>query len=95
MSKKLTQSDILEIILDEHGQIINSLIENLKAYSGKGDEKKALLSKGLKVVHEESGLIYTVLDLIETDQGTVLVCIKPTGERFDIPSKKFKEYKRL
>ena len=95
MHNRLTQHDIVDMILEEHSQIVDALIENLKTHTGTGQNKKPFLTSGLKIIHEDSGLIYTVIDLNESEHGPVLVCIKPTGERFEIPASKFKEYKRL
>ena len=95
MQKKLTQYDIMDMILKEHSQIIDILVEDLKTYSGKGEDKKPFLSRGLKIIHEETGLIYTVIDLRGDGKDTTLICVKPSGERFEIPSSKLGEYKRL
>ena len=95
MQKSFTKYDVMGMILEEHSQVVDTLVENLKTHSGKGKDKKPFLSSGLKIIHEESGLIYTVVGLSDTGQETVLVCIKPTGERFEIPTSKFGEYKRL
>jgi hypothetical protein len=93
-SKKITQYDIFSMIMHEHEGAIDDLTESLKAYSGKGDDKKAMLSNGLKIVHEESGLIYTVKSLLASqDNKITLVVVKPDGEELKIPSSKFKKYK--
>ena len=83
------------MILEEHSQIIDDLIENIKMYSGKGKRKKLLVSPGFKIVHKETGLNYTVSGVEELDDGPVLVTVKPSGEEFRIKRSDLKQYERL
>ncbi len=95
MAHKLTHADLIEMVLEEHSQIIDDLIENIKMYSGKGKRKKLLMSPGFKIVHKETGLNYTVSGVEESPEGPVLVTVKPSGEEFKIRKSDLKQYERL
>ena len=95
MSQQLTRAELIAMILEEHSKIIDDLIENVKMYSGKGKRKKLLVSPGFKIVHKETGLNYTVSSVEESDEGPVLVTIKPSGEEFRIKKSDLKQYERL
>jgi len=95
LSQLLTQTALIEMILEEHSQIIDDLIENIKMYAGKGKRKKLLVSPGFKIVHKETGLNYTVSGVEESDDGPVLVTVKPSGEEFRIRKSDLKQYERL
>jgi hypothetical protein len=92
---KLSKLDINDMILKEHAEIVDDLIENLKAFSGTGKNKKPFLSKGLKIYHNKSGLIYTVLKLIDGEDGVALLCTKPDGKLISVSGSSFNEYSRL
>ena len=95
MTHKLTHTDLITMVLKEHYQIIDDLIENIKMYSGKGRNKKLLVSPGFKIAHKETGLSYTISGVEETQDGIVLVTVKPSGEEFKIRKSNLKQYERL
>ena len=95
MTQKISKLDIENIVLDEHSQIVDDLVERLEAFSGEGKNKKPFLSGGLKIKHDKSGLIYTVLKVIDGDDGVSLLCLKPEGELISIPVSAFNQYSRL
>jgi len=95
LTHKLTHADLITMVLEEHCQIIDDLIENIKMYSGKGKNKKLLVSPGFKIAHKETGLSYTVSGVEETPEGIVLVTVKPSGEEFKIRKSNLKQYERL
>jgi hypothetical protein len=83
------------MILEEHSKIIDELIENIKTHSGKGKHKKQFISPGFKIVHKPTGLNYTVTGEADSEEGSVLVTVKPSGEEFRIKKSELKDYERL
>ena len=95
MSQRLTRADILHMVLEEHGKTIDELVENLKMYSGKGDNQKPVISPGFKLIHKKTGLNYTVVGIENDGDGHFLVTVKPNGEEFKIKRSDLKNYDRL
>ena len=84
------------MILEAHTETIDELEESLKMYVGKGQDKKPLISTGLKLQHKKTGLIYTVLkSIIDDVDGICIVCEKPQGGILKIPCDELKKYERL
>ena len=64
--------------------------------ASKDIKPKPIISNGLKLVHSDSGLIYTVVSVGKSDDGDVFIkCEKPQGGHKIIISKDFSEYERL
>ncbi len=96
MRKKLTKTDIERIVYKEHSRVVDNLIEKLVMFSGSGKNKKPLLSKGLKIKHDKSGLVYTVTKLMKIDGKDFVVCKKPNGKFIKISASEIKkDYSRL
>ena len=96
MSNLIRQEDLARMILDVHAESIEDLKESLKMYIGKGDDKKPLISTGLKLQHKKTGLIYTVLkSIIDDENGICIVCEKPQGGFLKITCDQLKQYERL
>ena len=96
MQQTLSRSDLLSMVYDQHCEIVKDLYESLKVFAGKGDDKKPIISHGLKIKHTKSGLTYTVVGLQRLPDGKVeIVCEKPQGGILQIPSNEFKNYERL
>ena len=95
MPRRITQADILKIALEEHSKIIDELIEGIKMYSGKGNDRKPLVSPGFKIVHKKTGLNYTVKGLKKHDGEVALLVVKPSGEELTIKREDLKNYDRL
>ena len=95
MSQRLTKSDFIEMVLEEHSKIVDSLIENIKLYTVQNNVKKEMISPGFKISHKKTGLNYTVKGVEETAGGPVLITIKPNGEEFRIKKSDLKKYERL
>ena len=96
MSKTFSNDDLLEMAKDVHINIIDDLLESIKMYVGKGDDKKVIVSQGLKLKHIPTGLIYTVIaPVVDIEKGVCIVCEKPQGGEPKIPCKDLKNYKRL
>ena len=63
--------------------------ENLSIYK-KG---QPIISKGLKIKHSPSGLVYTVIDFFEDENGPSILCQRP-GKKLLIKGDTLKEYER-
>ena len=86
--KVLNSSDISAII-----RVISSKNENLVPFAGKGEDRRIIIKNGLKIKHKQSGLVYTVIDLLFNDSGPVILCQRP-GKKLAITKDKFKYYER-
>ena len=96
MLHKFTRHDIELMIKKEYDTKVEALSENLKVFSGKKrSDRKPFLSQGFKIKHNKSGLIYTVIRVLDEDTQIFLLCIKPNGKAVKIPDNLFKDYSRL
>lgn len=79
--KKLTESDVIGLMRETWEKKINALVNELDTQFKQHDgEKKTAVSQGLKVRHDESGLLYTVDSIGVKD----VVLINPDGERITV-----------
>lgn len=70
------------------------IAEGLKATAGK--KKKIIISPGFKIMHTESGLTYTVEDVVADKKGSAKIrAISGDGKSIDILQKDFKKYQGL
>jgi hypothetical protein len=83
---RLTAADI-EKMLNQKIQ------ENLKVTAGKGKKQKILIQNGFKIMHLESGLIYTVNKVTIDGKKPVIHAVSGDGNDIVITSKDFKNYK--
>ena len=69
--------------------------ENLDIFAGSEKDKLVILKKGFKIRHIPSGLIYTVIKVIDSkdDKGLKILCQRP-GKKLLIPDNEFKNYER-
>ena len=86
--KTLSKNDIEKII--SRSSIKN---ESLKVHAGKGDNRETIVDPGLKIKHVPSGLVYTVIKVIDDEKGPKILCQRP-GKKLLIYSKSFKDYER-
>ena len=80
MAKNLTEKEILRIMREEWDKKVSSLKETIDiTFKSKvKDEDKELLSPGLKVLHKNSGIRYTVQSVGVED----IVLKTPEGKDF-------------
>lgn len=86
--RNITAKDIDEMIQSR-------VVENLKATAGKGKKQKIIIAPGFKIEHVKSGLEYTVRKVRIEDGKPVITVISSLGNRFDIHSKDFEQYRGL
>ena len=66
--------------------------ENVKPFIGKGKNKKLVVKKGLKLEHEPTGFVYSIIDVGLLDGKIAFKCDGPDGITI-IKSKNLKDYK--
>ena len=86
--KILSRKDVLKIITSK---CLKN--ENLAVYAGRNGAKQPVISKGLKIKHTQSGLVYTVIDFIEDGEGPKILCQRP-GKKLLIQGDMLKDYER-
>ena len=88
--KILSSLDIIDIVSD-----VQSKNENLDVFVGDGSDKKVIAKKGLKIRHKHTGLVYTLLKVVLSPDGSdaKILCQRP-GKKLLIPSNEFKDYER-
>jgi hypothetical protein len=67
--------------------------ENLESYVGSGNNKRLILSPGLKIKHKDTFIVYTIQD-INMDGDDISIQCTSDGKDMVIPSKEFKNYER-
>jgi hypothetical protein len=87
----LTESEILRVFKEEHGRRFTALLEELDLYFKGDGAPENLLSKGLKVRHKESGILYTVHSVSPHD----IVLKSPEGKLCKIEEEPFEEQFQL
>jgi hypothetical protein len=96
--KTLTSDDIIRIAHRESQHLSHVRAEGIDPFVGKGDNKKIIIKNGLKIRHDNSGLIYTVLEVKFINNGEKIDCIcfaeKSEGNIIIIPHTEFKNYSR-
>ena len=68
--------------------------ENLDVSVGKGDNTRIVVKSGLKIKHKQSGLTYTVIEILMGDEGSFKISCSRAGRGIIIPSSDFKDYER-
>jgi hypothetical protein len=86
--KVITAKDIDKMLTDK-------IQESLKVTKGKGDKQKILISAGFKIMHLESGLIYTVDNVKIVNGKPVIIAHSGDDHTVEIYPKDFKNYKGL
>ena len=72
-----------------------SITEDIEVYAGEGDDKLVIIDDGLKLVHQDSKLVYTVTNVVIRPDGKPEIhCYRP-GQEIVIMSDQFKDYERL
>jgi hypothetical protein len=89
----LTEKDILNLIDRISSQKIKS--EGIKMFAGEGEDKIVIVSKGLKIKHVPSGIVYTVLKVLNSDDDDPVVVCKRPGKLLMIGMDKISQYERL
>jgi|688.fasta_scaffold1007203_1 hypothetical protein len=85
---KLTAVDIENMLLQK-------IQENLKVTTGKGKKQKILIKHGFKIMHLESGLVYTVDKVVLDGKKPVIHAHSGDGNPIELTTKDFKHYKGL
>jgi Fe-S cluster biogenesis protein NfuA len=86
--KVITAKDINQMIL-------NKIQEELKVTSGKGKKQKVIISKGFKIMHLESGLTYTVDEVVVVKRIPIIHAHSGDNSKIVIHPADFKQYKGL
>ncbi|HIL99154.1 MAG TPA: hypothetical protein EYG51_25095 [Pseudomonadales bacterium] len=83
MVKKLTERTIIEAMRDEYTKLLSRVVREADVFDDRGN---MVLGKDLKVHHKESGLEYTVDDVVSDAQGKVKIVLRlPDEPRFEPP----------
>ena len=75
--KTLQETDVLRIMREEWSRKIQRLTEEIEL-TVKSKDGKPFLSPGLKVMHDKSGIRYTI-DSVSTKD---VILVTPEGEKF-------------
>tara|TARA_B100000214_G_C23899178_1_gene595638 strand:- start:735 stop:1001 length:267 start_codon:yes stop_codon:yes gene_type:complete len=68
--------------------------EDLNVFAGNQENGKIIIKNGLKIRHKPTGLVYTVLDLLNTEENGLSIVCSRVGKKLLIPSSQFKNYER-
>jgi hypothetical protein len=91
--KVFSRSDILEIIAEADKSSVQNSRE-LSPTVGSGDKKKVIIGSGLKIKHKPTGLVYTVLNILNDIKGISVHCVSGSGRHLVVTPKHFKFYER-
>mgnify|MGYP003972720199 FL=1 len=58
---KLTEQQVVQLIREEYHKKVQEVVDELSNFAKIGNEKLNVLSPGLKIRENESGLLYTIL----------------------------------
>jgi|ETNvirnome_2_300_1030623.scaffolds.fasta_scaffold00406_3 hypothetical protein len=78
-----------------HESLSKRLPEGLEIFVGKDEDQKPIISPGLKLQEEDSGLVYTVICLKRAREEFYLECERGDGARVKIYNDDLKNYRRL
>ena len=98
MSSTLDREELIELIHNQHKKIVETLSEELQVWAkDREGEDKLLISTGLKVEDNETGLTYTVVGASTADDDNIIVSLeKPQGGIINVTVNDLqKNYKRL
>jgi len=76
-------------------EISKESVSEIKLFAGSGENKKIIISPGLKLQEPKSGLIYTVMSIIKLNGNLYLRCQRGDGTVVKIPDSDLKLYNRL
>jgi hypothetical protein len=91
MANVITGQDIEQLM----SQFKKEEVSEIKMFAGNENDKKPLISKGFKLIHPDSGLIYTVKSLVKTNGEYFLNCERGDGTPVKISEKDLESYTRL
>ena len=97
MSSALSREELIRLIQNQHEKIVETLSEELQAWAKdrEGDDK-LLISTGLKVEDNETGLTYTVVGARTEGDDIIISLEKPQGGMLNVTIDDLqKNYKRL
>ena len=85
MAKRLTERAIIEAMRDEYTELLARVVQEAEVFDDRGN---MVLGKDLKVHHKDSGLEYTVDDVVSDQSGNVKIVLRlPDEPRFEPPGK--------
>jgi len=83
VAKKLTERIIVEAMRDEYTAFLSRVMCEIEVFDTRGN---MILGKDLKVYHKDSGLEYTIDDVITDSGGDVKIVLRtPSEPRFEPP----------
>ena len=91
MASVITGHDIEHLI----SQFENQEMSEIKLFAGEAKDKKPVISRGFKLIHPDSGLIYTVVALVKIGGEYFLNCERGDGTPVKISEKELESYTRL
>jgi hypothetical protein len=74
--------------------LISYIRENISVYAGKDDNRRVLIKPGLKISNKKTGFDYTVDNVIASDEGLLITCIRPPDVSITITSADLKDFVR-
>ncbi len=58
--EKLTEQQVVQLIREEYQKKVQEVVDELDAFASLGGHETGILSTGLKIREEKSGLLYTI-----------------------------------
>jgi len=96
-ARDLSESEIIEMIRQEYDQKLHRLASEITTHLGgkktlNGEPGINVMSQGLKVRHNKSRYLYTVISVFkDQDQKSMIKLQTPEGSTFVIPEKEFEK----